>query len=158
MIFESLYFRCFDHFSLFVCTNLTNNFRYFSIIFLRVLFSKYPGKNMHNFLYLFFIDIDLLQSFHHISTFQPFGNYSDIWCISIYGVFSTYRSRSQRGAGGGRRSRDGNLPHLPCHQLVQSRLARNQSSRSLAGCYVETPSRPHIYPFLSSVRNSPMKS
>ena len=31
MIFESLYFRCFDHFSLFVCTNLTNNFRYFSI-------------------------------------------------------------------------------------------------------------------------------
>ena len=55
-VFESLYFRCFDHFSLFVCTNLTNNFRYFSIIFLRVLFSKYPGKNMHNFLYLFFID------------------------------------------------------------------------------------------------------
>ena len=120
----------------------------------------------HNVLYIYIPMIGLqrnhfhtdVQSFHHISTFQPFGNYSDIWCISIYGVFSTYRSRSQRGAGEARRSRDGHLPHLPCHQLVQSRLARNQSSRSLAGCYVETPSRPHIYPFLSSVRNSPMKS
>ena len=59
MIFESLYFRCFDHFSLFVCTNLTNNFRYFSIIFLRVFFSRYQGKNMQEFFNLFFIEINL---------------------------------------------------------------------------------------------------